>query len=324
VGKEGDVDVVIDTDPGMGTLGADPEDSLAVTLALASPEPTVRGITCVQGNVPLRHSYANAAHLLELLARTDVPLGAGAERPLLGERRDAQLRWLAERDGSERVIPAAEPPFPEPRAVDLIRCAARESDGLTIVAIGPLTNVAAALLADPELAERLERVVVMGGAFEVPGNVTPTAEFNFFMDPEAAQIVLDAGVHPVLVGLDACHRTHLTRTQLAGRGFESPLGRFVQRSCAAWLPTADDEDGPHLYDSLALAAALRPEILTLEPALVRIETTSDTLAGTSVAWLPGRASAWSRPDRPDNALVATDVDVEAFDALFDQRVLSQL
>ena len=235
-GNRQTMDVLIDTDPGMGTLGCDPEDSLAITLALASPEVTVRAITCVQGNVPVRHSYANAAHLLQLLGRTDVPLAAGAERPLLGARRGEQLRWLAERDVLDRVLAAAQLPYPEPRAVELILRTARESDGLTIIAIGPLTNVAAALVADPGLADRLERLVVMGGAFEVPGNVTPTAEFNFFMDPEAAQIVLESGVRPVLVGLDVCHQTHLTSRQLAAAGFTTDLGRFVQRACAAWLP----------------------------------------------------------------------------------------
>ena len=160
----------------------------------------------------------------------------------------------------------------------------------------------------------------MGGAFEVPGNVTPTAEFNFFMDPEAAQIVLDAGVGPVLVGLDVCHRTHLSHAQLAGTGFDSEFGRFVQRACAAWLPDAGSDSGPYLYDSLAVAAAFRPELLTLEPAFVHVEPA----AGTSVAWLPDRPSAWSRPERPDNALVATDVDVDAFAALFAERVLAQL
>jgi inosine-uridine nucleoside N-ribohydrolase len=317
------MDVLIDTDPGMGTLGCDPEDSLAITLALASPEVTVRAITCVQGNVPLRHSYANAAHLLQLLRRTDVPLAAGAERPLLGARRGEQLRWLAERDTYERVIAAAPPPDAQPRAVELIVRTAHESDGLTIIAIGPVTNVAAALVADPGLVDRLERIVVMGGAFEVPGNVTPTAEFNFFMDPEAAQIILEQGVQPVLVGLDVCHQTQLTTRLLAATGFQTDLGRFVQRSSAAWLPTADDE-GPHLYDSLAVASAIRPELVTLEAAFVEIETASEALAGTSVAWLPGRPSAWSRPRGSENALVATGIDLAGFEALVTERVLAQL
>ena len=217
-------------------------------------------------------------------------------------------------------------PIAQPRAVETILRTARTSDGLTIVAIGPLTNLAAALVADPALSDRLEQVVVMGGAFEVPGNVTPTAEFNFFMDPEAAQIVLESGVRPVLVGLDVCHHTHLTSRQIAATGFTTEFGRFVQRACAAWLPAAaaSEDDGPHLYDTLAMAGAFRPELLTLEPAFVQIETASEAGAGTSLAWLPGRPSAWSRPDGGDNALVATGVDVAGFEALFADRVLAQL
>jgi inosine-uridine nucleoside N-ribohydrolase len=166
----------------------------------------------------------------------------------------------------------------------------------------------------------------MGGAFEVPGNVTPTAEFNFFMDPEAAQIVLESGVRPVLVGLDVCHQTHLTSRQIAATGFTTELGRFVRRACASWLPatTASEDQGPHLYDTLAVAGAFRPELLTVEPAFVQIETASEAGAGTSIAWLPGRPSAWSRPNDGDNALVATGVDVAGFEALFADRVLARL
>jgi purine nucleosidase len=315
--------VLIDTDPGMGTVGVDPEDAFAITMALSSPGVTVEAIACVQGNVPIRHSLANATHLLELLGRRDVLVAAGLERPLLAARRRQQERWLTETDGRERLLPAAERPYPAARAVEVILRAARESDGLTIVAIGPLTNIAAALVADPELPSLLERIVVMGGAFEVCGNITPTAEFNFFMDPEAAQIVLDARLRPELIGLDVCHQTHLTHAQMAAVEFTTPLGRFVRRACAAWLPTQDG-DAPHLYDSLAMAAALEPQLVTLEPARVEIETVSAALAGTSAAWLRGRFSEWSRPDGPDNALVATEVDVDGFAAFFAERVLARL
>jgi inosine-uridine nucleoside N-ribohydrolase len=317
------MDVLIDTDPGMGTIGADPEDSLAITLALSSPEVAVRAITCVQGNVPVSHSLANAAHLLELLGRADIRLAAGHEHPLAPERRLLQERWLAERESHERVIPAAARPFPEPRAVELITRTAREHDPLTIIAIGPLTNIAAALLSDPRLPTRLQRVVIMGGAFEVPGNVTPTAEFNFFMDPEAAEIVLATGVQPVLVGLDVCHQVNLTGARLEAAGMRSGLGRFVERACAAWLP-GSREDGPYLYDSLAVAGVLVNDLLALEPALVTVDTANPSSPGTSVAWLPGRPSAWSRPDAPDNAFVATGVDRDRFHALFDERVLSRM
>jgi inosine-uridine nucleoside N-ribohydrolase len=316
------MDVVLDTDPGIGTVGVDPEDALALALAFASPEVDVRAVTCVQGNVPIRHSLASARRVLERLGREHVALAAGAERPLAGPARHAQRRRLAEAGGRDRILPAVEGPIGEPRAVELILRTARACSDLTVVAIGPLTNLAAALLAEPSLAGRLARVVVMGGAFETPGNVTPTAEFNFFMDPEAAQIVLDAGVTPVLVGLDVCHRTHLTREQLAAVGFRSPFGRLLLEASRDWL--YGSEDGPHLYDSLAVACAVAPERFELTPAFVHVETASEPLAGTSAAWLPGRASAWSRPDVADNALIATDVDLQAFETLFSERVLAHL
>jgi inosine-uridine nucleoside N-ribohydrolase len=316
------VDVVVDTDLALGTVGVDPEDSLALALALASPEVNVRAVTCVQGNVPVRHSVAGAARLLELLGYAHVPLAAGAERPLAGEARKLQFRRLAESDRQERVLPAAEGLLRAPRAVELLLRTARECPNLTVIAIGPLTNLAGALVADPSLAGRLERVVIMGGAFETPGNVTPTAEFNLFMDPEAAQVVLASGITPVLVGLDVCHRTHLTPALLAGVGFRSPFGRLLRESSADWLFNSDD--GPHLYDSLAVACAVKPDLFELTPALVHVETESDRLAGTSAAWLPGRASGWSRPNVPDNALIATDIDLEGFEALFSERVLAHL
>lgn len=282
------MDVLIDTDPGLGTLGADPEDALAIALALASPELNVHAVTCVHGNVPLRHGFANAAQVLALHGREDVPLAAGAETPLAPVERHA--RWLAERDTWERLLPPFAGPLPEPRAVDVIRGFAG-----TVIAIGPLTNVAAALLADPSLPDRLERVIVMGGAFAVPGNVTPTAEFNLFADPEAARIVLDVGVHPVLVGLDVCHRTALPSRP---RG---ELGALFERAAGAWLAS----DGPYLYDSLAVAAAIDPDLLRLDPAHVAIE---------------GDGTSLTRPG-PANALVATAVDADAFHTLFTQRVL---
>ena len=165
----------------------------------------------------------------------------------------------------------------------------------------------------------------MGGAFEVPGNITPAAEFNFFMDPEAAQIVLESGVRPVLVGLDVCHQTHLTSRQIAATGFTTELGG----SCSAPAQPGCPPRGfrgrrPTPLRHARHGRAFRPELLTLEPAFVQIETASEAVAGTSVAWLPGRPSAWSRPDGGDNALVATGVDVAGFEALFTERVLARL
>jgi inosine-uridine nucleoside N-ribohydrolase len=126
----------------------------------------------------------------------------------------------------------------------------------------------------------------------------------------------------VFVGLDVCHRTHLTSAQVAA-GFAGDVGRYVRRACAAWLP-ATGEAGPHLYDTRAVASVVRPELLELAPARVQIDTSAGATAGTSVAWLPGRPSARSRADARPNALVATGVDLDAFEALFAERVLARL
>lgn len=319
--------LLIDTDPAMGTLGSDPEDSFAITFGARSSEATLSGITCVQGNVPVRHSYANARHLLGLLERTDIPLAAGHEEPLFPDRRPEQLRWLAEKDTWSRVIPAADRPYPRPAAVQLISDTARDAGGdLIVVTIGPLTNIAAALAADPELVGRIGRLVMMSGAFEVPGNITPFAEFNVWMDPDAANTVLNAGVRPLLVGLDVCNRTKLTREQVAATGMNTNFGRFVQKSCEPWFDAMDKagEGGLHLFDSLAVAAALRPDLLHTEPAYVRVDTGTGVGQGASAAWLPGRPSVWSRPVEAPNADVAVDLDLDSFTRLFADRVLSAL
>jgi inosine-uridine nucleoside N-ribohydrolase len=321
------MDLLIDTDPGMGTVNSDPEDSFAITYAANSPEAVLRTVTVVQGNVPLRHGYANAAHLLKLLGRDDVQLAAGASLPLAGRtRRAQQAAWLAEKDRWPRLVPAVDGPYPQPSAIEAIRASVEAHEGLTVVAIGPLTNVAAAITAYPHLTDRIGKLVVMGGVFFEPGNVVPTAEFNFYMDPEAAQVVLDSGVRPVLVGLDVCHRTHLTRMQMKRAQSGTALGAFMEQACEQWFGSMEIQGkaGLHLFDSLAVAAALRPDLIATEPAWVSVETQGEHTAGTSVAWLDGRPSAWSRPTPESNADVAVDVDVEAFGALFTDRVLRNL
>lgn len=319
--------LLIDTDPAMGTLSSDPEDSFAITFAARSPEATLSAISCVQGNVPVRHSHANARHLLDLIDRPEIPLAAGREQPSNPNRRPEQLRWLAEKDAWRRVIPPAERPYPAPDAVTLISDTARDAAGdLTVVAIGPLTNIAAALTADPDLAGRIGKLVVMGGAFEVPGNITPCAEFNFWMDPDAADTVLNSGLRPLLVGLDVCNRTKLTRDQIAATGIKTDLGQFVQKSCAAWFDAMEKagEGGLHLFDTLSVAAALIPDLLRTEPAYVRLDTGTSVAQGASAAWLPGRPSEWSRPTETANADVAVDLDLDLFTRLFADRVLAAL
>lgn len=314
--------LLIDTDPGMGTLGADPEDALAIVFAARSHEMALSGITCVQGNVPLSHSVANAHQVLALLGRAEVPVAAGHAEPLSASKRREQVRWLTESGSRQRLFPAADPSQLDGSSTALISSAARKSeDGLVIAAIGPLTNLAKALSSDAELPKLIKRLVIMGGAFEVPGNITPVAEFNFWMDPEAAQTVLDAGLRPILIGLDVCNRTRLTSDDLADISW-SPLGTFVREACDPWLRrlSAAGEVGFHLFDSLSVAAALIPELITTAPAYVEVDIGTGPAQGSAIAWLPNRPSSWTRPKVDANAEVAVDLDLERFQAIFKERV----
>jgi inosine-uridine nucleoside N-ribohydrolase len=311
----------------MGSAGGDPEDSFAILLALHSPELVVEGLTVVQGNVPVDHGYANAVHLLELLGRRDVPVCSGIDRPL-DPGRDAQLAWLAQRGTLERLVPARTPPAGDPHAVDFLIQTVRENpDEITLVAIGPLSNVAAALEREPGLARNIPRLVMMAGAANVPGNITPAAEFNVWADPEAASRVFESGVPITMVGLDVCEQTHLqqeTVDRLASA--PSELARFVAQAVQPWIDLRRGVFGAsdlHLYDSLAVAAAFQPELVRSEPAFVAVETEGTHTAGATVAYLnPILRAVWAR--REPNADVALTVESEAFEALFAERVIAPL
>lgn len=328
--------MLIDTDPAMGTAASDPEDSFAITLALNSPEADVVAITCVQGNVPVTHGYSNATYLLGLLGRSDVPVAAGRYLPLHPERRPAQVRWLEDGEARERVIPAFRPERDGPSAIELISKCAREAAGeLVIVAIGPLTNIAGALQAEPELAKMIKELWIMGGAFNVSGNHTPFAEFNFWADPDAADIVVRSGIKASYVGLDVCRQTCLTRSQVNRDMISSELGRFVLSSCATWFGDLESRDSPavitapgnnglHLYDSLTVASCLVPGTVTTVPAWVSVDTAGGAAQGASGAWMKDLHGSWLKPGGEPNGDVATDLHRDQFDRLFADRVLSLL
>ena len=311
----------------MGSAGGDPEDSFAILLALHSPELEVAGLTVVQGNVPVDHGYANAVHLLALLGRRDVPVCAGLARPLDAGRR-AQLEWLESRGRLERLVPQVAPAAGDPDAVEFLVQSVLESPGeIALVTIGPLSNVASALRREPGLAEKIPRIVMMGGAATVPGNITPAAEFNLWADPEAAAIVFESGVPITMVGLDVCEQTHLH--EQAVRRLEaapSELARFVARAVAPWIALRRAVYGAsdlHLYDSLAVAVAFRPGLVRTQEAYVEVETEGTHTAGATVAHLnPVLRAAFAR--REPNADVALELEADAFEALFAERVLEPL
>ena len=319
---------IIDTDPGMGTTGTDPEDGLAILAALAWPGVEVEALTVVAGNVPVTHGWSNLRHLLDLAGHPEVPVHVGAAEPLHPDRRPLQVAWLAQREGMPRTAPLVEPPAPTAAEaiVELVRSAPGE---ITLVAIGPLTNVAAALEADPGVADDLAGLVVMGGTVAVPGNITPAAEFNLWMDPDAADLVLRSGAPITMVGLDVCHRTHLDRgaaQQVRAAG--TPLATFVADAADSWMDVRrllfPDEEALHLYDTLAVAAAVEPDLLSCRRALVEVETSTGPAQGMTVTHTNDVLRQLVAGGREPNASVAVDVDVDRFAAAFAERVLAPL
>src|SRR5581483_12320378 len=194
--------VIIDTDPGV-------DDALALLLAMRSPELKIEGITPVAGNVPLELTLPNALRMVEVAGRTDIPVAAGAKAPLV--RRLVTAQYAHGENGLGGAV------FPEPKtkpiadpAAVFIRNTVRKYPGeVTLIAVGPLTNVANALNLDPELAGMIKGLTIMGGSLS-GGNITPAAEFNIYVDPEAARIVFQSGIPVNMVGLDVTRKTSLT------------------------------------------------------------------------------------------------------------------
>ena len=259
--------VIVDTDPGA-------DDALALMMAMNSPDLRLEGITTVGGNATLSDTTDNALRLLEHLdgKQSAIPVAVGAGEPLQGSFTHAYHVHGAGGLGVRLPAPTVRPHGMS--AVEFIRDrAARSAEPLTVIALGPLTNVAAALESRPDLVDALSEVVVMGGAFEVPGNITPHAEFNIHEDPWAANAVFASGVPVTLVGLDVTRRTSMHRRDgpqwFAGASKSAHLGnrilvdRFQERA---------DLQEFSLHDPLAVAAAIDPDILTCRLAEVSVVT----------------------------------------------------
>src|ERR1700734_4541939 len=247
--------IIIDTDPGI-------DDAMAIFLALRSPGLKVEAITPVAGNAPLDLTLPNALRLLEIAKRRDIPVAAGASHPL--------VRRLATAGHVHGVNGLAGVEFPEPRikpvhdtAPDLIRHIVREDPHeITIVAIGPLTNIALALRADPELAAMIPAIVIMGGSLS-GGNMTPAAEFNFYVDPEAARIVFDAGIPLTMVGLNVTEQVLLNEGHVAQlEAAKNPVAQAAAKIMRATLnrvkPTGD-RTVVAMHDPLTVAHLIVPQ-----------------------------------------------------------------
>lgn len=310
------MDVLIDTDPGI-------DDAIAILLALTSPEVEVRGITVVHGNVPVEAGTLNAFKVLDLAGRRDVPVVRGAAAPLLRPPRHAELVHGA--DGLAGLFPPPQDvqPHPGDAAAFIARTLDRAEEPMTLITLGPLTNVATAFTAAPEVTGKLARVVIMGGAIRREGNVTPAAEFNIFADPEAAAIVLRAGAPVTLVPLDVTMQAifpgdaleRLARSEQPVERAVGELGLFVTRVYRRYFGI----DGFALHDPLAVGVALDPTLVRTEDLWVDVETHGDLTAGETVADFWHIPEPWGEP----NASVALGVDADRFYELLCTRLFGR-
>ena len=314
--------VAIDTDPGI-------DDALALILAFRSPELSVELITTVAGNVPVRQGTENARRLLTLIAPGSAPpVAMGAARPLV--RRLYTARDVHGSDGlggMSRIrgpsgnvrFPISAPRAERDAAGRLVELARRRGDSLTVVALGPLTNIAAALRRDAEAMRGIRRLVVMGGAVRVPGNVTPCAEFNIFVDPDAAQEVMESGIPITLVPLDATRQVRLTRERLRRHLGTSrkPLATAMRALTRDLLSGSLGREGFPMHDPLAVASVIVPGLLRTEPFPMRVEIRGADTLGMTVADRRGPAGAQSGWHRVD---VATGVDARSALDLLAERV----
>lgn len=304
--------IVIDTDPGQ-------DDAVAILLALASPEIELLGITAVAGNVPLALTEKNARKICELAGRGDVKVFAGAQRPLVRPLVTAEyVHGKTGLDGPE--LPEPTMPLQTAHAVDfLIDTLMREEAGsVTICALGPLTNIALALIREPDTAPRIRQIVLMGGGFFEGGNVTPAAEFNIYVDPHAAKSVFEAGVPIVMMPLDVTHKALTTAKRV--EAFRA-LGNRTGSATAELLDffeRFDEEkygtDGGPLHDPCVIAYLLKPGLFDGRGCNVEVETMSElTMGMTVIDW-------WGVTDRPHNARVMRTIDHDGFFNLLTERL----
>ncbi len=304
--------IIIDTDPGQ-------DDAMAILLALASPELEVVGITAVAGNVPLALTQKNARMVCELAGRADIPVYAGADRPLKRELVTAEyVHGKTGLDGP--VLPEPTMQLRDGHGADFIvdTIMAEPEGEVTLCPLAPLTNVAMALEKEPRIAGRLREIVLMGGGCFEGGNVTPAAEFNIYVDPEAADIVLRAGVPMTVVPLDVTHKTLTTASRVARfRDMGTRPGEAAAQMME-FFERFDEQkygtDGGPLHDPNVIAYLLKPELYSGRQINVEIETSSELTMGMTVAdW-------WGVTNRPKNALWVRDVDADGFFELLTERV----
>ena len=304
--------IIIDTDPGQ-------DDAFAILLALASPELQVLGLTAVAGNVPLALTERNTRIICELAGRPDMRVFAGCDRPM--HRKLVTAEHVHGKTGLDGpALPEPTMPLDPQHGVDFIidTLRAEPSHSVTLCALGPLTNIATAFVKAPDIVGRVQQIVLMGGAYFEVGNITPAAEFNIYVDPEAAEVVFKSGISLVVMPLDVTHKVLTTRKRI--EAFRA-MGTKVGRMAADWADFFERFDtnkygseGAPLHDPTVIAYLLKPELFSGRQVNVEIETKSELTLGMTVAdW-------WGVTGRAANALFVGGVDAGGLFDLLTERL----
>ncbi|XP_021814135.1 probable uridine nucleosidase 2 isoform X1 [Prunus avium] len=312
--------IIIDTDPGI-------DDAMAIFVALQSPEVEVIGLTTIYGNVYTTLATRNALHLLEVAGRTDIPVAEGSHVTITKgtKLRIADFVHGADGLGNQNFPPPKGKPIEQSAAAFLVEQANLYPGKVTVVALGPLTNIALATQLEPAFAKNIGQIVLLGGAFAVNGNVNPAAEANIFGDPDAADMVFTSGADILGVGINVTHQVVLTdadREKLARSN-----GKFAQYLCKildvyfSYHRDAYSTKGVYLHDPTALLAAVNPSLITYTEGVVRVQTNGIT-RGLTILYNKqkrfGEVTEWS--DKP-TVKVAVTVDAPAVVNLVMERLI---
>ncbi|MFT4001308.1 MAG: nucleoside hydrolase [Rhizobium sp.] len=304
--------VIIDADPGV-------DDAAAILMALASPEIDVLGLSIVAGNVPLRDTVLNACKIVGLSGRDDVPVHAGATGPLVRDQVFGKYASIGAFD--DGLVRAGDIGASSEHAVHFIVRSAREAakagDQITICAIGPMTNIALALIQHPDVASGIRQIVSMGGAFTALGHRTPWAEFNIYADPHAAEAVYRSGLPIVIMPLDMTFQALFTSEHFeqfrAGGEAGNALFNLFSTFDRSDIGRFGRPGGP-IHDATTIAWLIRPDLFRGREAFVGVQVTGLTMGHTY-------ADFYGKMDRPPNATVITEVDEAGFIALLIERIV---